>query len=121
MAEKTDKKPEIPYREFSDPARSRLKDEQGNSLARTAHVYEPHDYNRKLLESQRARRVPANIPQIPTLGKTHKIAIKPPKQLDLVAKAKAIHAAAEAARAALEQGGEDVLPDDGIQFEELES
>lgn len=106
-------KPEIPYRSFTDPARV------NTPLEATCKIYEPHDYNRKLLESQRKRKVPANIPQIPTLGKTHKIAIKPPKQLDLVAKAKAIHAAAEAAKAALEQGGDDVLPDDSIQFDEL--
>lgn len=115
---KTEKKP-IPSRKFSDPARANMKDSEGNSLARSCEIFEPHDYNRKLLESQRARGVAANIPQVPTLGKTHTIAIKKPKQLDLVAKAKAIHAAAQAAREAELQGADDVLPNDGIQFDEL--
>lgn len=103
----------IPSRPFSDPAR------RGTDMERTCQVFEPHDYNRKLLMDQRRRGVPANIPQIPTLGKTHTIAVRKPKQLDLVAKAKAIRAAAKAAEdAAMEQG--DVLPDDSIPFEELD-
>lgn len=111
--EKTPERPAIPSRPFTDPARV------GTPLEKTCQIYEPHDYNRKLLESQRRRGVAANIPQIPTLGKTHTIAIKAPKQLDLVAKAKAIHAAAQAAQAALEQGSDDVLPDSSIQFDAL--
>jgi len=107
------KKSEIPSRPYTDPAR------RGTPLETTCQVYEPHDYNRKVLEAQRARGVPANIPQVPTLGRTHTIAIRKPKQLDLVAKAKAIRAAMKEAEAALEVQ-EDVLPDNSIPFEELD-
>lgn len=107
------KKAEIPFREFSDPAR------RGTDKERTCRIYEPHDYNRKLLESQRARGVAANIPQVPTLGKTHTIAIKKPKQLDLVAKAKAIRQAMKEAESNLADDV-DVLPDNSIPFDELD-
>jgi hypothetical protein len=106
-------KSKIPSRPFTDPAR------RGTDLEATCQIYEPHDYNRKLLESQRARGVAANIPQVPTLGRTHTIAIKKPKQLDLVARAKAIREAArQAEQALIEQ--EDVLPDASAQFGELD-
>jgi hypothetical protein len=107
------KKTEIPSRSFTDPAR------RGTDLEATCQVFEPHDYNRKLLEAQRAKGIPANIPQVPTLGRTHTIAVKKPKQLDLVAKAKAIRAAAKAAEDACAEQ-DDVLPDASLQFEELD-
>ena len=116
MTEKMPKKTEIPFETFSDPA-CEVRD--GKRVAPTAKVYEPHDYNRKLLESQRARGVRANIPQLPTLGRTHTVAIKKPPQLDLIAKAKAIRAAASAAQEAFD-GAVDVLPDNSIPFEELD-
>lgn len=115
MTEKNEKpKSEIPYRTFTDPAR------KGTSLEGTCRVYEPHDYNRRLLEQQRREGRAANIPQVPTLGKTHTIAIRKPKQLDLIAKAKAIRAAAKAAEEAAMQGDDDVLPDGGVQFDALD-
>jgi len=114
---KGQKKPEYQPEKFSEPS---CEVREGKRIAPTCEIWEPHEYNRKLLASQRARGVAANIPQLPTLGRTHKVAITKPVQLDLVAKAKAMHAAAaEAARELQVQ--EDVLPDNSIPFEELDS
>jgi len=106
----------VPFKTYSDPAAHRLAN--GETVAPSCKVYEPHDYNRLVLQRQRAKGEAANVPMVPGLGKTHTVSIKKPAQRDLIKEAERI-VAAKRAMIDAESANQDVLPGDGVDFDAL--
>ncbi len=68
-------------REFTEPERA--KNAKGDAKIPVCKIYEPHEFNRILLDKQRTNGEEDNIPQVPGLGRTHTMTTKEPKQIDL--------------------------------------
>lgn len=67
-------------KKFTEPERARNAD--GKTKPPECKIYEPHEWNALLLKRQRKLGLRANIPQVPSLGQGHTIAIKAPVMRD---------------------------------------